>query len=62
MAGEGVVAQPPNDILGLSLENPSSSGGGEALPGSRAGVPGCICWNGAFLSLWARLCHQAALK
>ena len=26
MAGEGVVAQPPNDILGLSLETPPVPG------------------------------------
>lgn len=65
MAGEGAVAQPPEDILGLSRGNPSSphgGEGGEAPRGSRAGVPGYICWNRAFMSLQAFLCQQAALK
>lgn len=67
MAGEGAAAQPPEDILGLSGGNPSSprgggAVGGEAPRGSRAGVPGYICWNRAFMSLQAFLCQQAALK
>lgn len=66
MAGEGAVAQPPEDILGLSggkpLQSPGGGGGGEAPRGSRAGVQGYICWNRAFMSLQAFLCQQAALK
>ena len=64
MAGEGAVAQPPEDILGLSGGNPCSPPGrGWRSPrGSRAGVQGYICWNQAFMSLQAFLCQQSALK
>lgn len=45
-----------------SFGKPLQSRGWRSPAGLSGRVPGCICWNGAFLGLQAHLCHQAALE